>query len=94
MSRDEILRLDGHELTWLVAERIMEQDHGPMYSSDRNAAALVLAEIERRGIERQFTCRWFEIAGMDTDKVMRIWDALTASPRDICRAALLAVEGE
>ena len=64
------------------------------YSSDRNAAALVLAEIERRGLCYAF-CRRFVQVGPTPDRDYEVqWACLTASPADICRAALLAVEGE
>lgn len=64
------------------------------YSTDANAARLVLAEIERRGL-------WINLINslLDLGVFQRkaewyandIWTALNVAPAAICRAALLAV---
>lgn len=66
------------------------------YSSDANAARLVLAEVERRGKVKEYTLALCSLKGYEPDEYwtpIDIWRMMTATPAQICRAALLAVEG-
>lgn len=58
----------------------------PSYSTDRNAAAKAVEEIERRGLEDDV--EWALKTRLGIKLFMQ---ALTASPKSICQAALLAV---
>ncbi len=62
----------------------------PSFSTDRNAAALVLEEIGKLGLKKQWSI------GMGaTDYVHPIslaWQIATATPRQLMEAALAAVE--
>ncbi len=66
---------------------------GQHYSTDHNAARLVLAEIEKRGLDVTFVgvledIIWPEPVGID--EVGVAWGLLNATPAQICRAALLS----
>lgn len=74
----------------------------PHYSTDHNAARLVLAEVERRDVSCPFMrdlfrllfgeseMGWIDTASIDWKQGLGI---LNATPTQICQAALLAVEG-
>lgn len=66
------------------------------YSSDRNAARLVLAEVERRGDEYAMVrvLRVVEPSlpdvGLEYGEI-QVWQVLRLTPKQLCQAALLAV---
>lgn len=68
------------------------------YSSDANAARLVLAEVEGRGDEYAMVraLRVVEPSlpdvGLEYGEI-QVWQVLRLAPKQICQAALLAVEG-
>lgn len=62
----------------------------PHYSTSHDAVATVRAEIERRGLERQFLSEMIAIVGYTE---WTAWRIINASPEQQCRAALKAVEG-
>ena len=86
--------LTNRQLDAEVAEKVMgwpppEQgvkDFHLCYSTDHEAVAEVRAEIERRGLELEFT-RNLRLVGPNV-----IWASLNATPEQQCRAALAAVE--
>ena len=57
-------------------------------ATDDNDMRLVRAEIERRGLTKEFCCELRSIAGIDA------WSMLNATPRQQAEAALLAVQKE
>ena len=59
-------------------------------SSDDNDARKVRAEIERRGLERQFLSEMIAIVGYTE---WTAWRSMNATPEQQCRAALKTVEG-
>lgn len=62
------------------------------YSTDRNAAAEVLAEIERRGIVEDFIANMYdEVLQLNCDTMKNDFRLLNATPRQLCLAALRAV---
>lgn len=105
MSRDEILALSGRELDAAVAEKVMRTSADLMqigayseFSTDANAARLVLAEVERRGDEYALV-RGLRVVEPSLPDVTleygehQVWDVLKLTPKQLCHAALLAVEG-
>jgi hypothetical protein len=65
----------------------------PEYSTDANASALVLAQIERRGLREHMVDTLWDLLGLDDPDLGthdEFWLYLTASPEAISRAALLA----
>ena len=66
-------------------------------SSDANAARLVLAEIERRGLIDRYVGELYALLGADLSiadfTTLEVWRFHTALPEAICRAALKAVRG-
>ena len=87
---------DGYSFKLWTSPDGKSNNSVPSYSTDRNAAALVLAEIERRGKIKLFCDALWDMRGMDAALSVRdeMWVTITASPRDICRAALLAVHSD
>lgn len=69
-------------------------------STDHNDAAMVRAEIERRGLVKQFVSVFWQC--IDSQKVIGVssedysstcqWLKINATPRETCIAALLTVE--
>lgn len=109
MTREEILGLEGRELDAAVAKSVMgdsthRTDGGvlvvfgtnvvvPHFSFDANAARLVLAEVERRGLHAAFIDALEDLIWpdpVDIPEAMGAWGFLTATPAQICRAALLS----
>jgi len=88
-QRDEYYRIiEGVEKVFPRAEMVSR------YSSDRNAVALVLAEIERRGLNTAFLDELEDILWpdpIDLSEGDAAMGYLNAPPDAICKAALLAV---
>lgn len=70
-------------------------DEVPNFENDRNAAALVLAEVERRGNEYALVraLRVVEPSlpdvGLEYGEI-QVWQVLRLTPKQLCQAALLA----
>lgn len=100
MTRAEIMALAGRELDKVVAWKVFGADglalyaQQPPYFTDANAARLVLAEVERRGKIKPFCDALWGMRNMDAalSVIDEMWACLTATPEQICRAALLAME--
>lgn len=61
-------------------------DEPAYYSTDRNAAGLVLERIGELGLQRRFiNILWHE---------KTVWELLTATPRQLCEVAFACVEKE
>ncbi len=85
--------LFGTEVEWFSATVLVFRVTGvviPNYSTSHNAVALVRAEIERRGLERQFLSEMIAIVGYTE---WTAWRSMNATPEQQCRAALKTVEG-
>ena len=66
------------------------------YSTDANASRLVLEEIEKRGLQREFVEELCGIAGCGQWRDFPfgdVWLMLNAAPRATCEAALITVGG-
>lgn len=96
MTRDEIMALNIFQLEWEVSERLMAGNHDLRWARDLNAARLVLAEIERRGKIKPFCDAIWDMRSMDAalGVIDEKWACFTATPEQISRAALLAMEVE
>jgi hypothetical protein len=75
-----------------------ELDYEPLdtYSTDRNAAALLLAEVERLGCVEEFVRelrRELYREHGDDDTMPQLWRFASATSLNTCRAALLAIGG-
>lgn len=86
-------------------------DYAPQpldFASDRNLLPMILAEVERRGIEERFLrALMTETPGFHGlldrapsgevlifDKIITVWPLLNATPEQHCRAFLKACGGE
>lgn len=106
MTREELEKLSYDEINRLVAENVMGWSPSPACtdwfpSTDYNDAATVRAEIERRGLVKQFVSVLWQC--IDSQKVIGVssedysstcqWLKINATPIETCIAAILAVEG-
>lgn len=82
--------MDAPEGRVVDMSRVNREHGAPRYSTSHDAVALVRAEIERRGMERQFLSEMIAIVGYTE---WTAWRSMNASPEQQCWAALAAVEG-
>ena len=87
---------------WIVGEYSVRDGDGlcwlPHYTDCRNAAALVLAEVERRGRIEQFVDDLTDVVGCSMAlpewHYDEAWMFLSATPLQLAQAALLAIANE
>lgn len=97
MGHEPHLQQHGPFAQWKIGDGVMM----PHYSTDANAARLVIEQIERRELVRAFmpALRYshmpvWSVAELLSFDAAECWSMLRhASPEAICRAALKAVEG-
>lgn len=95
MTRAEILALDGRELRIKMAEFVGYNQRLVIRFRYSDLARLALEEIDRRGKIRPFCDALWDMRNMDAalSVVDEMWATITATPKQICHAALLAAEG-
>lgn len=86
---------DG-SIWWRTPEGLLSVGDPPSFTTDHNAARLVLAEVERRALTTRFVSKLFKInwpRAIDDDPI-DFWNVLNATPEQICEAAIAAGEVE
>lgn len=95
MTYNDIMNLKIFQLEWEVSEHLMGGNHDHKWAQDINASRMVLAEVERRGMQCIFTSILGTMMPVEVAvSLPPMWLGVTALPHEICRAALLACELE